>query len=336
MKKIYFFTILLLSLFISCKNDSENFISTENFVSRDEFVLQNDLNEFRNNIQELSFAYSEKNNEFYYNLNETKIVINKEDCIFLNDVIFIPYTATYKDASYKGITYKTIEEDSSGILLSFDDYYSTWDKILPRFTEHSIKATWFCKGRYVTDFMKNAQDVGQCIGYHGKNHTMLKYFSPEKYDDYLDKFDWECIHFLSTFINSGIKMYSFAIPHGSGLWYDWQMERLKNNYQIVRDFDPNFHLYSKAEIESGYISSQSIDNNKFLSDEEFKQKITERFLITKMTKKIYSCTSHTFGNSVNDGGGYSLTYKRLEILFKLIKDFKLKTYTFNDFCMEFN
>lgn len=44
MKKIYFFTILLLSLFISCKNDSENFISTENFVSRDEFVLQNDLN----------------------------------------------------------------------------------------------------------------------------------------------------------------------------------------------------------------------------------------------------------------------------------------------------
>lgn len=131
-------------------------------------------------------------------------------------------------------------------------------------------------------------------------------------------------------------MYSFAIPHGSGLWFDWQMERLQKKYQIVRDFDPDFHLYTREEIEGGYISSQSIDNNKFISDEDFESKLRERFLITKMTKKIYPCTSHTFGNTVDVGDGYSITYKRLEILFRLIKQFKLKTYTFNDFCNEFN
>ena len=73
-----------------------------------------------------------------------------------------------------------------------------------------------------------------------------------------------------------------------------------------------------------------------LTNEDFELKLRERFLITKMTKKIYPCTSHTFGTTTDVGDGYSITYKRLEILFKLIRQFDLKTYTFNDFCNEYN
>lgn len=324
------FSLFMILLFIGCnQNTAMNFDEISN-----EIAMNNDLNEFRENINYVAFDYDIDFRTFSCKINESIFTIKIADIEIFSDSLKIPFTVANKNYIKHGTVYKEIKNDQSGILLSFDDYYSTWDDVLSIFKENHIFATWFVKGGTVTDFILNANKDGQCIGYHTKNHTMLKYLSKDTYDNYIDKFDWECIHFLGVFRQAGIPMKTFAIPHGNGLIYDWQIKRLysKGHIQIIRDFDPNFHLYTAEEIKSGYISSQSIDNNKFTDDEEFKSNILERLLITKMTQKIYPCTSHTFSDDVGTGGGYSLTYDRLYYLFEVIKNLQLKTYTFEDFC----
>ena len=304
MKKIMLPLLVLICVFIACQNDTQKCDSDSSNAM--DITFYKDLQKFHSQIDYISFSFESETNTCMCMINDTQIITNIADIEVLTDVIKIPYMAKKGEYKTNGIVYKKIISDSSGILLSFDDYYEAWNDVLSIFKENEVLATWFVRGSSVNDFMKNATSEGHCIGYHTKNHTMLKYLSEETYpDDYLDRFDWECVHFLPVFREAGIPMKSFAIPHGSGLYYDWQIERLykKGKYQIVRDFDPFFHLYSDEDIRSGYISSQSIDNNKFSTDEDFKKKMAERLLITKLTQRIYPCTSHPFSDDLSAGGG---------------------------------
>lgn len=303
-------------------------------VMNDNNEIYNDLDDFRNGINYVAFDYDEENELFSYKLNNSLFTVKLSEITKNNEVIDLHYIAYYGDKTKNGHVYKNIISDNSGLLISFDDYYKTWDDVVLLFDENDIKATWYVKGGKTTDFEITANSLGQCIGYHTKNHTLLTNLSEKKFDNFIDKFDWECIHFLNEYRAVGIPMKTFAIPHGNKLILDYQIDRLysKGKFQIIRDFDPLFHLYTENEIKSGYISSQSIDNNKFIDDEDFSEKMNKRLLITKLTQKIYPCTSHTFSDDVNANNGYSMTYKRLNLLFDLIKSYKLKTYTFDEFC----
>lgn len=310
-------------MLFSCKSPIQN---------TEQDAMESDLKEFLQEIDNIAFEFNEMDGYFFCNVNETQIVITLQDITYNNDIIHIHYTAHRNDYELCGFVNKHIINDNSGIMISFDDYYSTWDDTIDIFNNNNMRATWFVTGT-LNEFCKRANQLGQCIGYHTKDHVMLKNLSEDKFNDYIDRFDWETISFLSEYRKNNISMLAFAIPHGNQLIYDWQKKRLyeQGQYKIIRDFDTKFHLYTKKEIQSGYISSQSIDNREFENDEIFKKKMTERLIIVKMTQKIYPCTSHTFSNDPSTGDGFSLTYNRLQILFNIINDLKIQTYTFNDF-----
>lgn len=215
--------------------------------------------------------------------------------------------------------YKNLSSLSSGgIVLSFDAYYSTWTEALSYFDKYDLHATWFCNGGSVSDFMTNAQNKGHTIGYYGKNHTMLlhsDYYKDGTYcPDIYDNFNWEKYHFLQTFLDGGIKMYTFAIPHGNNLVTDTQLEVLRSKYQIVRNFDVDFHLYTEAEIKSGFISSQSIDNCHLKNEVDFEGMVKNNLIIANLTDKIWSCTTHSFVDEVSDND-YAITWSRLSTSF---------------------
>lgn len=185
--------------------------------------------------------------------------------------------------------------------------------------------------------MTIAQSKGHAIGYHGKNHTMLlylDYYANGNYDQEIyDKFSWETYHFLRTFLDSGINMYTFAIPHGNNLFTDEQLKVLMSKYQIVRNFDTKFHFYTAEEIKSGFISSQSIDNCHWLEETDFENMVFENLIIANLTDKVWSCTSHTFVDQVSDND-YAITWSRLDWLLKMIRKINVVDYTYNDFCKE--
>lgn len=215
--------------------------------------------------------------------------------------------------------YKNLSSLSSGgILLSFDGYYSTWTEALSYFDKYDLHATWFCNGGSVSDFMTNAQNKGHTIGYYGKKHTMLlhsDYYKDGTYcPDIYDKFNWENYHFLQTFLDGEIKMYTFAIPHGNNLVTDTQLEVLRSKYQIIRNFDVDFHLYTEAEIKSGFISSQSIDNCHLKNEVDFEGMVKNNLIIANLTDKIWSCTTHSFVDEVSDND-YAITWSRLSTSF---------------------
>lgn len=97
--------------------------------------------------------------------------------------------------------------------------------------------------------------------------------------------------------------------------------------------DVNFHLYSKSEIESGFISSQSIDNCHWKDEDVFETMVKDNLIIANLTDKIWSCTTHTFVDDVSDED-YAITWSRLDYLLNMIKQMNVKDYVFNDFCEE--
>lgn len=121
-----------------CACTNSNF---DDYVAKQEYDFQNDINEFRSNISAISFTYDEETKTFDYLSNKTLITIGYEKIEVEDDYIRLPFRAKYGNLSTEGNVFVEIKEDRSGILLSFDDYYSTWDEVLDYFTKNEIRAT---------------------------------------------------------------------------------------------------------------------------------------------------------------------------------------------------
>ncbi|SEQ44578.1 hypothetical protein SAMN04487977_104266 [Treponema bryantii] len=126
-------------------------------------------------------------------------------------------------------------------------------------------------------------------------------------------------------------MYSFAFPNG--LYVPYQITELLKYFRILRLFNNKINLYSFEEIcDNRVIISQSIDKNKFSSDENFKQQIFYRFCLAKITNSIYPCTSHEIVEDIETStNNYSISKDRLQYMFDKMDELKLRSYKYSDF-----
>ena len=78
--------------------------------------------------------------------------------------------------------------------------------------------------------------------------------------------------------------------------------------------------------------SQSIDRNKFVDDNDFRNKITRRFLASIITDKVYLCTSHYFLTTPDEisSDAYTMSKENLVWLLELVNTMNLPNYCFNE------
>lgn len=347
MKKIYFFTILCLSLFISCKNEEATIIEVENIgVEKNYSTIEKvfDILQVENlNFLNLKFDYDSENKQFVSQNSWGGVHLNTENIEFSSNkyVNFALFDFVLEDGKteLKGKTKFIFNEETNsqaGILLSFDDYFSgNWEKYLPLFVENDFKATWFCFGwpSRFKDFYFLAKESNQCVGYHSFSHNGIL----GKDSCSLEDLEYEAITPLNNFKEKNMLFTCFAFPNG--LYKDFELPILKQHYSVLRFFGKESHFYTKEEIlKQRAIYSKSIDFNKFADDEEFKSVIKNDFLIAKITDQIYPCTSHYIldeGEHLYSNGkiydDYTISKEKLSFIFEMKNFFKLKDYTFDDF-----
>jgi hypothetical protein len=269
--------------------------------------------------------------DYKYNVKSTiaeyDILYDLDKAILLNEGMYqVPFAVVNNITRDKGGDYLIWEpeEDLTGVLLSLDDFYPSWNEYFYLFNDYDIKITFFVFGYYDArkTFSLNASSKGHEIGFHTYTHKDLTTLSPEQ-------FDFEVFVCLDQMKADGINITSFAYPYG--VWKEWMHEELLKKYHIVRGYDKFFHVYTIDELKrGGYFSSKSIDYNKYKSDKAFERDIRKMFILTKFLgdEKVIPITSHTISLTDKE---WAIRPYHLEYIFKTGKEFKLKFYKFNDF-----
>jgi peptidoglycan/xylan/chitin deacetylase (PgdA/CDA1 family) len=260
--------------------------------------------------------------EIFYDLDDVTVI--NENTYKINFTVFDKMSGDSIDDTLDWIP----EENQTGVLLSFDDYYWSWYAGLDLFDAYDIKATWFIIGRDEADrtnFARQAFGRGHDIGYHGADHKQMSNFQND-----MSQFNFQAFGgTLSAFRASGMPVSSFAYPYGGCA--DWTHPLLLADYHIVRGYDKYFHVFDVNALKSGgYFPSKSIDYNKYNSDEMFEKDIRNMFIAVKFMGDGYviPLTSHTI--SLTDTG-WAIRPYHLEYVFQQGKKWKLRFYTFNDF-----
>jgi hypothetical protein len=174
------------------------------------------------------------------------------------------------------------QESESGILLSLDDYYPSWDEYLYLFDE--IPVTFFVVlNRNPVDFAIRAAAAGHEIGYHTKSHPGLDQVSRQRFD--------EETQMPISLREAGIDIVSFAYPYGA--YRDWMNETLLQTYQFTRGFTKEINIYTVSALkQGGFFLSKSIDYNKYNSDETFE----------KSTRNLFAALAFIGGGGGGGGG----------------------------------
>lgn len=319
--------MVLLSIFLffsSCKSEECDTLDNNDFEEIYKILTERNLN-----LLNCNFEYdAAKDWLFYSNSMGWNLVLDVKsaECTkneIVNSVIFDFILFDAQNES-KGKTKFILNEETyndAGILLSFDDYFKdNWERFLPLFVENDVKATFFCFGSTARTavFLKKAIESGMCVGYHSLHHD-YQYWTENATEENLYL---EAIEPLEDFKNKGILFSVFAFPGGK--YKNWMIPILLNNYSFLRLFINVPYYYSKEEIyKIRVLYSQSIDNNKYLDDKDFEEKLKHNFLIAKMTNKILPITSHYFldeGEHYYTNGeiydNYTISKKRLKFIFK--------------------
>lgn len=318
MRKLNPFLIILLLFLISCSSNSSKLKSNSSEYIR---------NLLQTNIEYLEFEYKNDFTLVSYN-GDYIIEINLNDIENISKIslskIRIPYTLKKDGIIVDQDDFLFVPQslyNNASILLSFDDYFSVWNDYIPLFTKKNIKATFFCYGdtSRVGAFCKKAQSAGLEVGFHTLTHKNLWSATEEQVYE-------EAILPLDLFKKEYIYYYSFAFPNG--VYQPYQIDLLLKYYRVLRLFDNNFRLYDMGEISSSRVFwSQSIDSNKFINDEDFRNTLTKRLLAAKITNKIYPCTTHYIGYKSD---GYNITPENLEWLMDTVNCLNIKSIRFRD------
>ncbi|MDR0301424.1 MAG: polysaccharide deacetylase family protein [Treponema sp.] len=218
------------------------------------------------------------------------------------------------------------DEYEGGIILTFDDFHFTeWRQNgFPLFSEYDAKVVFFVDERYGVDFdfCRDAQDLGHEIGYHTIHHLHASILSVE---DLLI----EAVSHIPMFREEGIELTTFAYPYGSHSANTNNL--LLNYYKVLRGTAaspyPNYHLYSRNQMKSGFVRSTSLDNyNHRCSDDIFESRVTRILTAAKDQKQYMPLITHNIGTT-NDWG---ITLERLEFVLQKCRELELKFYTFKD------
>ena len=211
-----------------------------------------------------------------------------------------------------------LSENGSGILLAFDDYFpDSWREHFDLFDKYNARVTFFVLSEYPDSFCFEAKQRGHEIAYHTINHLRL----PEINDELFVK---ETTSAIKAFNEKGLELHAFAYPYGD--WESWMHERLLEHYEVVRGFDRFFHIYKKESLGRGYISSMSIDNLCYKTDESFRNRIIYAvYNAKKNANMIITLTTHQISNA-----DWGITKERLEFLLKTCNDVNLKFFRYQD------
>jgi hypothetical protein len=212
-----------------------------------------------------------------------------------------------------------LQEDSSGIALAFDDDPATWPAYFDMLDAYGARVTFFVNGGMIP-FCGQAWKRGHDIGCHTVNHRDLRKVSREV-------FFYETTFALDGFRKAEIDITAFAYPYG--FWKDWMHGELLKFYRIVRGFGVTFRLYNSRTIREGYISSKSIDNLFYKTDEEFEYKIKKMLAVTKFIGEGSIVTFTTHG--ISDTAQWGIKPRRLEFLLRTGNELKLNFYRYRDF-----
>jgi peptidoglycan/xylan/chitin deacetylase (PgdA/CDA1 family) len=213
-----------------------------------------------------------------------------------------------------------INEDTSGILLALDDdHQDNWESYFDLLNKYQAKVTFFVQGT-VCPFCLKAQEQGHEIGYHTLHHRELPGLSK-------DSFFKETTSAVDDFRKAGIALTAFAYPYG--FWEPWMNEALSGTFRILRGFDATCHIYDAEKVRAGFISSRSIDNIMYKTEDEFEENLSLMLRVVKFLGRdqILPLTTHT----IADNAPWGIKPVRLEYLLKTAQNLKLKFYLYRDF-----
>jgi peptidoglycan/xylan/chitin deacetylase (PgdA/CDA1 family) len=256
----------------------------------------------------------------------------KEDVIFevlydldralpLGDALFkINFSVEEKETGSRrhGELFWTPAEDSSGVLLAFDDdYQEVWARNFDLFDRYGGKVTFFIQGK-PDPFCAEALSRGHDIGWHTSNHLNLLKVTK-------DVFFEETIAGAELFRAEGIPLGAFAYPFG--LWEPWMHEFLKESFTVLRGYGVTYRLYNAEAIRGSYISSKAIDNILYKNDEDFDRIMAHMLRTVKFIGGILPLTTH----NISDTADWGIKPRRLEYVLKTIRTLGLKFYRYCDF-----
>ncbi len=211
-----------------------------------------------------------------------------------------------------------VEDDDSGILLSFDDdYTAAWERNFDLFDRYGARVTFFVQGKPV-NFARRALDRGHDVGYHTRNHLNLPQVSRVL-------FNQETVSDLGVFRSAGVPLRSFAFPYG--LSAPWMRDELLHSFSILRGYGVTFRIYSEDAVKGGYVAAKALDNLLYKSDAEFEAVITLMLRTVKFAGGVLPLCTHDIADSVDWG----IKPNRLEFLLKTARDLRLKFYCYRDF-----
>lgn len=330
MKKICFVAVILAMFFVvSCECDHDIYVTASETQNENDFIngkisdIQYDADKTK-----ITCVY-DKRKPLSLDLKTAKILDDGETHCLVFQGKF----------SGKGVSKESKEfrfdlsENKGGLLLSFDDYFSTWENFLPIFKKYSAKATFFCFGNEsrILDFCNKAQNAGQEVGYHALKHNAWTSDTTEQ-----DVYDL-AVAPLTGFLAKGIFFDSFAFVGGK--YQKWMVDYLKKYYKIIRFFDATMYLYTRDEIkQQRAIHTRSIDEGKFQFDDEILRDVIFRELvIARILEKVIPYTTHyirkpgeNYMNGTEIYNNYTIKQENLEWLLQTANDLRLPTLLYKD------
>lgn len=209
------------------------------------------------------------------------------------------------------------QENPSGILLSFDDYYpDNWEANFDLFDKYDANVTFFVNAVTPTDFCFKAVERGHEIGIHTASHMDLVDATEEEiYEEAIEPIEW--------FLADGIEVTTFAYPYGN--YTDPLNELLLQYYKVLRG-GWHYELNAKEDLKNGLVEARCIDNANFESDIRFKLIINKMLYEARWSEgTVVALYSHGI-----EAGEWCITPERLEYILKRAKQLDLEFYTFNE------
>lgn len=209
------------------------------------------------------------------------------------------------------------QENPSGILLAFDDYYAeNWEEHFDLLDEYDANVTFFINAAEPTEFCTKAVERGHEIGFHTKGHVNLREATEEEIYE-------EAIAPIEVFREKGFELTTFAYPYGD--YTDTLNEQLLQYYKVVRG-GWHYELNAKEDLKSGLVEARCMDNSYFDSDLHFKLVVNKMLYQARWQEgTVVALYSHGI-----ESGEWCITPERLEYILKRARQLGMEFYTFKD------
>jgi len=217
----------------------------------------------------------------------------------------------------------------SGVILSFDDFSSSWQEHLHIFKHYDARAIFYVSGKFLSNEEETVKHLGeiwqqeQSIGVHTLSHSRV----PELYSEDPEGWTIEEIEIPRMTLEKvfGQAPMAFAYPHGD---HNHETDEVLGKiFHHLRGFGDSIQFYSVGEInEGGFYKATSIDNIKKRSKEYLKENLE---VVSRTRCSVWPVATHHIGSqdwgiSIENLEWFLSEVKRLKLIFYVPEDFKPK------------